>query len=116
MLRHVAVATLVGLAGCQAAQIRHPQAEFKIVSESRVEAVKVGLVADCIADDFKTFKWSRRVDRTRIDLADNAVQITLSADIFDSGRVVLYESPNLFLIPLDAHKAAFERCVKSPPP
>ena len=121
--KQFAAATLVAvlLAACVAAPTRTETDAFFILKEGRVAPQNVRAFSDCLLDGFdkahsvftnSTSRQQRRADSFRVETLGGGRILTISADAFDDGRVVLNESKAAALINTSGQREAFDTCLE----
>ncbi len=107
------------LAGCVAAPTRSEPDEFKSLQRGRVPATNVAAFTDCLMDGFGSAHFSltnvstrqqRRADGYRVETETSGI-LLVSADIFESGLVELFESSAAALINTVGEREAFSKCL-----
>ena len=107
------------LAACAAAPTRTDTDAFFVLKEGRIAPTSVRAFTDCLLDGFdkahfvltnSTSRQQRRTDSFRVETLGGGRIITISADVFDDGRVVLNESKSAALINTSGQREAFDRC------
>ena len=114
----VAVGAL--LSGCAAAPTRAEPDKFKLLGQAQIPRTNVGAFAECLLDGFdkahfmltnSTARQQRRTDSFRVETLVGGRILITSADVFDDGRVMLYEANSAMLINTSGEREAFARCV-----
>lgn len=108
------------LAGCVSPRVRGVDGDYSQIASGKVQVVNLPVFRDCVSDAFHDRRFvgvqfknrqTRRADHLRIELVDEDLGPLLSADIYDDGRVELFEI-NVFA--KYRHKDAtegFNRCL-----
>ena len=111
---------LLSLTGCVTAPSRSDPDAFFVVKTSQIPSGNVQSFVDCVSDGFdkahfiltnSTTRQQRRSDSYRIETLAGGTTITVSADVFLTGVVVLNESKSASLINTSGQKAAFDSCL-----
>lgn len=110
------------LVGCAAAPTRsNDPAKFITKGEGRIAPSNTLLFSDCMIDGFQSShgmmtnvstKQTRRSTGYRIESLAGGHIVVTSADIFDDGRVALYESSAAGLINTTGEVETFNACLK----
>ena len=94
---------------------------FKLLQEGRVTPQSSHAFADCLLDGFDkahfmltdaTIRQQRRSDSYRVESLAGGRILFVSADVFDDGRVQLFESTSAGLINTSGERESFGRCLK----
>lgn len=105
---------------CSAAPTRDDASAFKLLQEGKVQPKSTQVFADCLLDGFdkahymltnSTSRQQRRSDSYRVETLGGGRMITVSADVFDDGRVLLHESRSAALINTTGQRDAFQKCL-----
>lgn len=118
---HFTVATFatILLSAC-AAPTRSDADAFFILKEGQIAPQNVHAFSDCLLDGFDkahfmihrfTSRQQRRSNSFRIETLAGGRIITVSADVFDDGKVVLNESKSAALINTSGQRDAFDSCL-----
>lgn len=107
------------LSAC-AGSTRDEPGAFKLLAEGIVAEADAPAFADCLLDGFDkahfaltivNVRQQRRADSFRVEITSNST-LMVSADVFDDGRVRLYESSQAALLNTTGEKDAFQRCLE----
>ena len=89
------------LVGCVSPKVRGVEGDYSLIASSKVPVSSLPAFRDCASDALhdRTFglgvqfinRQQRRSDHYRVELVDGDVGPLLSADIYDDGRVELFE-------------------------
>ena len=100
MLKFLYLTLLTGfLAACVTAPTRSDPKAFTLTQNGEVPASSTQLFVDCLMDGFDasslmltnvSVRQQRRTERYRVETLTHS-SVLLSADVFDNGRVELYE-------------------------
>ncbi len=110
------------LSGCINAPTRLDVSDFYILNEGKISPMQKSNFADCLLDGFDKShtgwvnminRQQRRTDSIRVESLLKGDTILISVDVFDNGRVVLYESRAAKFINTAGEKASFEKCLSS---
>ena len=123
MKKSLLIATsLFVLSACIKMPTRANTEDFKIIQKGRIAPADVLMFTDCVMDGFEkshfiltqfNVRQSRRSTGYRVDsCAGGTSHILMSADIFDDGRVALWESSAAVLIDTKGERKAFSECLK----
>lgn len=108
------------LSGCVSGPTRADVDQFFVISDGRISPKHVREFADCLLDGFDkahfiltniSHRQQRRTDSYRVESLAGGHTITISADVFDDGRVVLNESKTAALISTSGQKETFNICL-----
>ena len=111
---------VLSLAGCVTAPSRSDPDAFFVAKTSQIPSGNVQSFVDCVSDGFdkahfiltnSNTRQQRRSDSYRIETLAGGTTITVSADVFLTGVVVLNESKSASLINTSGQKAAFDNCL-----
>lgn len=115
------VAILI-LSACVAPNRRTDPNAFQSKQAGRIDKNDVPAFTDCVMDGFSqshfimtnfNVKQQRRTNGYRVEtFAGGGSMIMMSADIFDDGRVELFEADAAALIDTQGERAAFSECLK----
>jgi hypothetical protein len=113
------VTVAISISGCAAAPTRGEQGAFFVVQQGQVDTKDVNLFVDCLMDGFDKshdiltnvhVRQQRRVTGYRVESLTNSI-VHVSADVFDTGIVVLNENKTSSLIITKGEKEAFSSCL-----
>jgi hypothetical protein len=120
MLRFLYLALLISLlTACVAAPTRSDPGAFALTQSGQIPASNTQPFTDCLMDGFDSssailtnvsVRQQRRTERYRVEVLTHS-SVLLSADVFDNGRVELYESSTAALINLSGERKAFADCL-----
>ena len=120
MLRFLYLALLsVVLTACVTAPTRSDKAAFTLTQHGEISSSNTQPFTDCLMDGFDassfiltnvSVRQQRRTERYRVEVLTRS-SVLLSADVFDNGRVELYESSTAALINLSGERKAFADCL-----
>lgn len=112
----------MSLAACGAPPTRNSDpAQFVVKAEGRVAPSNILSFSDCVIDGFQVshgmmanigIKQTRRSTGYRIETLAGGYIVVTSADIFEDGRVAMYESSAAGLINTKDQIIAFNDCLK----
>jgi len=114
----VVAITAVILAGC--AGNRNVAGDFISINSGQIQKSKVLEFVDCVSDTFhdRSFGLERMLNRQqrrsngyRVELVNTGVGTILSADIFEDGRVELFEWSKAGLISTGDERKGFALCL-----
>lgn len=110
------------LTACVASNRRTDPKAFQSKQTGRIDKKDVPAFTDCVMDSFSqshfimtgfNVKQQRRTDGYRVEtFSGGGSMIIMSADIFDDGRVELFEAEAAALINTQGECAAFSECLK----
>jgi hypothetical protein len=107
------------LSAC-AGPTRDEPGAFTVLAEGVVANSNAPAFADCLLDGFDKAHYAltivnvrqqRRADSFRVETTSHST-VTVSADVFDDGRVRLYESSQAALLNTNGEREAFQRCLE----
>jgi len=107
------------LSAC-AGPTRDEPGAFTVLAEGVVANSNAPAFADCLLDGFDKAHYAltivnvrqqRRADSFRVETTSHST-VMVSADVFDDGRVRLYESPQAALLNTSGEREAFQRCLE----
>jgi hypothetical protein len=120
MLRFLCLALLTNaLAACVTAPTRSTSGAFTLTQSGDIPASDSQPFTDCLMDGFDassfmltnvSIRQQRRTERYRVEVLTHS-SVLLSADVFDNGRVELYESSAAALVNLSGERKAFADCL-----
>jgi hypothetical protein len=120
MLRFVYLTLLTSvLAACVSAPTRSDSGAFALTQTGEIPASSAQPFTDCLMDGFDassfmltnvSVRQQRRTERYRVEVLTYS-SVLLSADVFDNGRVELYESSAAALVNLSRERKAFAGCL-----
>ncbi|PTR16959.1 hypothetical protein C8R31_101112 [Nitrosospira sp. Nsp2] len=120
MLRLLYITLLSSLlAACVTAPTRSDSGAFKLTQHGEIPTSSTQPFTDCLMDGFDasstmltnvSIRQQRRTERYRVEVLTHS-SVLLSADVFDNGRVELYESSTAALINLSKERKAFADCL-----
>lgn len=109
----------ISISGCAAAPTRGEQGAFFVVQQGQIETKDVNLFVDCLMDGFDQshdmltnviVRQQRRVAGYRVESMTHST-VHVSADVFDTGAVVLNENKTSALIITKGEKETFSSCL-----
>jgi hypothetical protein len=116
----ISTSALVLLAGC--AHNRETPTDFERVSATSVPTKHLPAFIDCVSDKFRdqvagigvswTNRQQRRSNMYRVELFSDDLGPLLSADIYDDGRVELFETTYPVRTRLGDERAGFAACME----
>ena len=120
MLRILYISLLTSLpSACVTAPTRSDTAAFALTQSGEIPASSAQPFTDCLMDGFDassfmltnvSVRQQRRTERYRVEVLTRS-SVLLSADVFDDGRVELYESSAAALVNLSGERKAFADCL-----
>jgi len=108
------------MTACVTAPPRSSQNAFKIIQEGRIPVKNTQAFTDCLMDGFDvasfvlttaSVRQQRRVEGYRVEVITNSA-VLISADVFDTGYVKLFESEVAALVPTTEERNVFAGCLK----
>lgn len=108
------------MTACVTAPPRSNQSAFRLVQEGRISVKDTQIFTDCLMDGFDkasfvlttaSVRQQRRVEGYRVEVITNSA-VLVSADIFDTGKVKLFESEVTTLVPTADERKVFADCLK----
>lgn len=107
------------LSAC-AGPTRDEPGAFKMLADGMVAKSNAPAFADCLLDGFDKAHYAftivnvrqqRRADSFRVETTSHST-VMVSADVFDDGKVRLYESSQAALLNTSGEREAFQRCLE----
>lgn len=120
-----AIATMITAAALLAAcaSSRETPGDYELVVSDSIPASAVPALTDCVHDAFKdrtiglgvmlTTRVLQRSNMTRVETVSGDFGAVLSADIFQSGKVELYETAQAVRGRVEKERQAFSNCIKT---
>jgi len=108
------------MTACVTAPPRSSQNAFKLIQEGRISVKNTQAFTDCLMDGFDaasfvlttaSVRQQRRVEGYRVEVITNSA-VLISADVFDTGYVKLFESEVAALVPTTEERNVFAECLK----
>ncbi len=108
------------MSSCVTAPPRSSQSAFKLIQEGHIPIKNVQAFTDCLMDGFDvasfvlttaSVRQQRRVEGYRVEIVTNSA-VLISADVFDTGYVKLFESEVAALVPTTEERNIFAECLK----
>ena len=108
------------MTACVTAPPRSSQNAFKLIQEGRISVKSTQAFTDCLMDGFDvasfvlttaSVRQQRRVEGYRVEVITNSA-VLISADVFDTGYVKLFESEVAALVPTTEERNVFAECLK----
>jgi len=108
------------MTACVTAPPRSSQNAFKLIQEGRIPVKSTQAFTDCLMDGFDvasfvlttaSVRQQRRVEGYRVEVITNSA-VLISADVFDTGYVKLFESEVAALVPTTEEQNVFAECLK----
>lgn len=100
---------------------RNVVGDFNSINKGHIEQSKILEFVECVSDHFKdrqtgidTFffnRQQRRSDGYRIELVSTTLGLVISADVFEDGRVELFETSGLIRVRLRNEREGFAFCL-----
>lgn len=100
---------------------RDTPSDYERINSGKVPSSSVSFFRDCVSDKFRDrvagigVTWlnrqQRRSDGYRVELVSQDTGALISADIFEDGRVELFETTYLVRIRLQDEREGFARCL-----
>ena len=107
--------------GCVSGPTRESTDQFFVLKQDRIRPDSWNMFADCLLDGFDkshyvltniTHRQVRRADSVRVESLAGGHIITISADVFENGIVVLNESKAASLINTTGQRETFSICLE----
>lgn len=120
MLKIISLSLVVFLfSACAKVLTREDASAFTLLQEGKIPPKNSQAFTDCLMDGFDKAhfrgKYSSRQQRRsgfyRVESLGNGVEVVVSADIFDDGRVLLYELTFAALIDTSGERDSFQKCL-----
>ena len=120
-IKTLLLALTIVLTGCSAQPTRDNNPDhFILLAQGRINSEDNSLFIDCLLNEFASSysvlsnretkqQWRSDVRRVEVYIAGNSLSI--SADVFNDGRVKLFESKNSALINTRGQRTAFNKCI-----
>ena len=108
------------MTACVTAPPRSSQNAFKLIHEGHVSVKSTQAFTDCLMDGFDvasfvlttaSVRQQRRVEGYRVEVITNSA-VLISADVFDTGYVKLFESEVAALVPTTEERNVFAECLE----
>ena len=108
------------MTACVTAPSRSSQNAFKLIQEGHISVKSTQAFTDCLMDGFDvasfvlttaSVRQQRRVEGYRVEVITNSA-VLISADVFDTGYVKLFESEVAALVPTTEERNVFAECLK----
>ena len=109
------------LSACVSGRSLSEPEKFKLLREGQVPVSSVSAFADCLLDGFdkahfvltnSTARTQRRSDSYRVETLSGGRLLKISVDVFDDGRVQLFEAKAAALVNTSGERDAFEKCLE----
>jgi len=119
-LSFVSAVIIFLMTACVTAPPRSSQNAFKLIQEGRISVKSTQAFTDCLMDGFDvasfvlttaSVRQQRRVEGYRVEVITNSA-VLISADVFDTGYVKLFESEVAALVPTTEERNVFAECLK----
>lgn len=121
-MKWISILLITLLTGCVTPTTRLDVDEFELINKGTVDTKSVLLFVDCLSDRFNAAHYlltnievrqSQRAAGYRVETYTGTQNfLIISADIFNDGRVELYESSSAALINTKGEREAFNQCLK----
>ena len=121
-MKWISILLITVLTGCVTPSTRLDVDEFELINKGIIDKKDILAFVDCLSDRFNASHYlltnievrqAQRATGYRVETYTGTQNfLIISADIFNDGRVELFESSSAALINTKGERKAFEQCLK----